>query len=193
MNQIIESKFKEFVAKSVLFTSVDISNSIKKDGTWVRNSEVAHWLRSNAIQIATNYTTTQIEVCQGKHTATLYYPSGANPDDYKDRDQIAQPPIVPVPNTSVSNIPTKLATNKIKIRPDGKARLRIPASFVKELGWNPGDKVEKDRILANNEDISEDLIVHSDGRIAFSRKCVAWGDGPVIIFIDNNRLCFEKP
>jgi hypothetical protein len=166
-----------------LFTSVDIANSIKSDGTWVRNSEVASWLRSNALNNTPSYTSTKITVSNNKE-ATLYYPSNLNPDSYTNRDQEALSPVTPK---------AALSVDKTQISPDKDLRLRIPAVLVKELGLNPGDKVDKSKILVNAEDISEDLIVHADGRIAFPRKCLAWGIDPVLVFVNNGFLCFEKP
>jgi hypothetical protein len=199
MSTIIETKFNEFIAKNAMFTSVDVANSIKQHGSWIRNSEVASWLRSNALSNAPSYTSTQIQVANGQHRATLYYPSTENPDNYLDRDQIALPPtqsIAVVNQVSQQPIPIanqSSSVSKFKIRSDGHARLRIPAHLVVQLGLLPGDKVDKSKILVNNQDIADDLTVHKDGRIAILRKCVAWGDGPVLVFINNNNLCFEKP
>ena len=41
----IEAKVDEFVNDNKGFTSVDIGNAIKTDGTWIANREVAAWLR----------------------------------------------------------------------------------------------------------------------------------------------------
>lgn len=185
MSKIISSKFNEFVAKNAMFTSIDIANSIKKDCTWIRNSEVAKWLRDNALNIATSYNSVKIPVKNGRN-ASLYYPSNTNPDDYKDRDQDALPPVQKTQTIQING------PKKVKIRCDKDARLRIPAELVKQLGWGPGDKVDKAKILVNQQDIHDDLVVHSDGRIAFPRHCVAWGDGPVLAFINQGTLCFEK-
>jgi hypothetical protein len=192
------SKFDEFVAKNAMFTSIDIANSIKKNGAWVRNSEVAKWLRDNALSIAPSYNSVKI-VVKNNHNASLYFPSNANPDDYKDRDQDALPPVQKTQtsqtHTQTVNLWSKIldGPKKVEIRCDKDARLRIPAELVKQLGWGPGDKVDKAKILVNQQDIHDDLVVHSDGRIAFPRHCVAWGDGPVLAFISQGSLCFEKP
>jgi len=182
MNEI-EIKFNEFVNKQVMFTSIDIANSIKKDGMWLRNSEVATWLRTNALKNA-SYSSTKITVSNNKE-ATLYHPLNSNPDTYVDRDQEALPPVQ-------QSVITKQDPDKIKVSPDKDLRLRIPSVLIKKLGLNPGDKVDKSKILVNAEDVSEDLIVHSDGRIAFPRKCLAWGTDPVLVFVDKGFMCFEK-
>lgn len=190
---IIEAKFLEFVNKDSMFTSVDIANAIKKDGNWVRNSEVAKWLRSNALSVAPNYLAAKINVANNQHRASLYYPSMNNPDDYKDRDQVALPP--PHASVPVQTQPAVVSTGirKFRVRCDQRARLRIPSQLVMLLGWFAGHKVDKTKILVNNQDIADDLVVHQDGRIYIPRKCVALGDGPVLVFVDKGKLCFEKP
>ncbi len=186
----IEAKVSEFVGKNAMFTSVDIGNSIKKDGTWLKNSEVAKWLRNNVTSLHSSYASTKISVMQGQHTATLYHPASSDPDDYQDRDQQAfSPSHTQSITATVASVPPK----KFKLHCDTRARLRIPAHLVVELGWKPGDKVNKSKILVNNKDLKDDLIVHKDGRISIPRECIAWGDGPINTFINNNNnLCFEK-
>ena len=44
---LIKAKIDEYVTKNEAFTSVDIANAIKTDGTWIRNRDVAAWLRKN--------------------------------------------------------------------------------------------------------------------------------------------------
>jgi hypothetical protein len=189
-DMIIEEKVCEFVTKNLMFTSVDIANSIKKD-IWIRNSEVASWLRDHFVAKFPVYTMTRIPVMNGQFLANLYYLIGANPDDYQDRNQTALSPTVSS-NPQVQQSSTNVCTDEKIISADSQGRVRIPASLVKQLGWNPGDSVDKNRVLVNNEDIPEDLIVQTDGRISFQRKCIAWGNDPVKVFINNNNLCFEK-
>jgi len=194
---VIEAKFNEFVAHNALFTSVDIANAIKKDGPFIRNSTVADWLRSNALSLASNYTLTQITVCHGQYVANLYLPIGSDPDNYTDRDQVALAPNATQLQLG-SSLPSSTATvvqgnGKIRVRCDSKFRLRIPANLVKQLGMYPGDTVDTQKILTNNKNLPDNLIVHKDGRISISRTCLAWGDGPVLAFIDKGNLCFEKP
>lgn len=193
---LIEAKFFELIGKNAMFTSVDVGNAIKEEGDWVSNSDVAEWLRTNATIIAQNYIVTNIPVLGGAKTARLYHPLGTNADDYQNRDQTALPPM---PQHNMSKTPAPVSTGipspvtkKRKIRADGEGRLRIPTSFVRKMGLNPGDSVDPSTILANN--VSKKLKVHADGRISFSRKCLPWSDGPVVISIDvNHNLCFEKP
>ena len=190
MSQVIEAKFVEFVGKNAMFTSMDIANSIKESGEWIRNSEVGKWLRENALKLTTDYSSTKISVAQGQHTAFLYYPTNSDPDDYKDRDQIA---LQPIQQTQVSSqSPISCSTSLHKIKCDSRSRLWIPSNLVKQLGWGSGDKVDKNKILVNQQDVSEDLIVRNDGRISIPRKCIAWGTDPVNVFVSNGNLCFQK-
>lgn len=204
---VVEAKVNDFVSRNAMFTSVDIANSIKRDGTWVKNSKVAGWLRTNVLSNNSSYASIQISVAQGQHTAFLYYPFTSNPDDYdyQDRDQQALPPQhsqtqaqashTVVTNTSPStSVSQTLYGNQknMKVSSDKSNRLRIPAILVKELGLMPGDKVDKTKILTNNKDLSDKLKVHKDGRIEFSRKYVAWDSNPVIASIDNGAIKFEK-
>jgi hypothetical protein len=182
--RIIEAKVVEFMASGKMFTSVDIANSIKKDKVWIRNSEVAAYLRKNAIAMSAGQYDTVLTVVANNHKAHVYFPNGTDPDTYIDTDQVALTP----QDVGVD----LLAIDKIKLEPDVRNRLRIPASLVKELGLNPGDCVANDKILVNNKDISEKLEVQSDGRIEISRECSAWGNDPVYAFVRDNVLCFER-
>jgi len=195
MSPTIQAQFEKFVAADAMFTSVDIGNAIKENGTWVKNSDVSIWLRNNALTIATNYCSTLIDVLNGTQKTFLYHPAGTNPDDYQTRNQAALPPN---PNMKSATMSTCLAscpastTVKTKLRSDSRARLRIPATLVRQLGLNPGDVVDFSKILFHKEP-DNDLIVYKDGRISFSRNCLSFGDGPVLAFIENGCLNFEKP
>lgn len=188
-SSVIETKVNDFVSKNAMFTSVDIANAIKKDGTWVKNSEVASWLRVNVLANFSSYRAVRIPVAQGQLTAFLYYPGTYNPDDYQDRDQTALPP-------------QQHVTDKFEISADKEGRFRIPAALVRELGWAPGDKVDKTRIITRQQygslkklekmkDISENLVVHKDGRIAILWKCVSCDDDPILVYIQNGNMIFE--
>lgn len=95
-NQIIRETVKEFVENEKLFTSVDIGNAVKRKNLSmdVRNREVAAWLRKNTPtdDILQDYDTVPISVNNGQHTATLYFPHWADPEDYASRDQKALGP-----------------------------------------------------------------------------------------------------
>lgn len=91
---LIKTKVEEFTKEEKMFTSVDISNAIKKDGTFVSNKLVSKWLHDNAQTEPSmqNYTITTIGVMQDTGRATLYYPSWKDPSTYDDRDQVAMNP-----------------------------------------------------------------------------------------------------
>ncbi|MDD5649829.1 MAG: AbrB/MazE/SpoVT family DNA-binding domain-containing protein [Candidatus Nanoarchaeia archaeon] len=192
-DSIIQAKVEQFGAQGGMFTSVDIGNSIKEDQHWVKNSIVAAWLRQNALVVLQGYATTLIDVqtSNGPATAFLYHPMGSDPNDYKRRNQSAMPPqnTVNFPGTTPST-----NSQKTKVRSDCNARLRIPASIVRQLGWNPGDMVDNSKIIINGTTpLTDGNIVHSDGRITFRRSCLGFGDGPVMAYVENGCLHFEKP
>lgn len=196
-DSIIQTKVEQFGAQNEMFTSVDIGNSIKEEGTFIRNREVSAWLRQNAMSVLQNYSTTLIDVTApapvGQVTAFLYHPVGTDPNSYDKRNQQALPPnIVPFPSTPQTTSPTTL--QKTKVRSDSKSRLRIPAILVRQLGWKPGDKVDNSKIIVNGtEPLPQGNIVFSDGRISIRRCCIGFGDGPVLAYVENGCLHFEKP
>jgi len=96
MNNTIKAKVVEFITAQKMFTSVNIGNAIKKDGTWIANHDVAEWLRSNFDtvnkEIGDSYTSTSIPVNNDTERATLYYPFFADPINYNDRNAQATTP-----------------------------------------------------------------------------------------------------
>ena len=93
--QIVEEKVYGFVATGEAFTSVDVANAIKRDGEWVRNREVASWLRSDFLQSPTvangDYVQTMIDVGQG-YRANLYHPFHFDVTNYAGKNQKALNP-----------------------------------------------------------------------------------------------------
>lgn len=91
---LIQAKAESFIRDEILFTSVDVSNALKKDGNFVRNRDVTAWLHAHSDDAAIfpNYTATIIPVRNGAVQATLYYPCWKDPDDYQKRDQKALSP-----------------------------------------------------------------------------------------------------
>ena len=87
-NEIIEAKVKEFVAGVKSFTSIDIANEIKKGGHWVRNRDVAKWLREEFQYLWDGYTKKIIDVDDG-YEAILYYSHLIDPDEYVTTDLVA--------------------------------------------------------------------------------------------------------
>lgn len=212
-NQIIEVKVKNFISKDALFTSVDIANSIKKDGHWVRNVEVRDWLRNNfqSSDIFGDYETEVIEVCGGTRIATLYRPCWSDAHDYEERDQTALTPddvnIISnkVHDNSVSSLSTKNNDKKdddiiTMISPKGvsirrkissKERIKIPGRIIKRLGLNPGDKINPSQIKTHKP-IPSRLIVNADFRVSIPRNCLNWGTEPVNVMLKGDNIIFEK-
>jgi hypothetical protein len=98
--RIIKMTVEEFLQQGKMFTSVDVANKIKLSGAWIRNHEVAGYLRGNVLGIARMlmmvYKQTMIPVtlADGSVTETyLYHPVNTDANDYTDRDQRALDPI----------------------------------------------------------------------------------------------------
>jgi len=94
--EIIKEKTTEFINSQRLFTSVNLTNAIKKDGIWIKNSEVAYWLRHSFDELnedlGDSYCVTQIQVLQNSQHANLYHPFFADVSNYNDRDAQAMTP-----------------------------------------------------------------------------------------------------
>lgn len=166
-DEVIEQKVKDFMQQSKMFTSVDICNAVKDDGTWIRNREIATWLRDRfkAFNLQNQYAVTQITVGNNLR-ANLYHPAMMNVFDYKDTNQKALTPDdfkakhkfdAPVSKSST------LSNNAIKtfvcVRND---RIRIPVDIVKQMSLNPGDSVNQSMFSIP---VSNKLKVTKDGRI----------------------------
>jgi hypothetical protein len=207
--QIIEAKVDEFISSNQMFTSVDISNAIKKDGTWISNSEVASFLRRNsAFILSKQYSSSSIPVLNGQKRANLYYPIGSDTFDYQNRDQKALTPqeagLDPnaVPTSTVTQTqPVSLGSTvssmgkRIKISASLFDRLRIPAKIVAEIGLEPGDPVDVDSscIIVNRPLLlSKNLKVHADGRISIPRECVYLNSqNEVYVYSYGNKIHFS--
>jgi len=83
-DQIIETTVDQFVNDKKGFTSVDIANAIKTEGTWVGNSKVASWLRKWTPP--SNYGITKVTVqvvdTGGTAQAGVYLPDTMAVSDY---------------------------------------------------------------------------------------------------------------
>jgi hypothetical protein len=83
-----------------MFTSVDIANSLKQRGDWIRNREVADYLRNNLVGISKQYwgagyqkSTIDVSLPNGSYTeATLYHPAGTSASGYTKTAQKAMSP-----------------------------------------------------------------------------------------------------
>ena len=77
------------------FTSVDITNAVKECGIWVRNRDVAEWLREDQAKNGRDwYKADQISVVVKGNSvrATLYSPLGYRPDHYESTDLLPLSP-----------------------------------------------------------------------------------------------------
>jgi hypothetical protein len=203
-NDIIEKKVSEFVNNKKMFTSVNITNAIKMDGTWISNSEVAQWLRNSynnskhMTNILINYSSTTIQVENGQRAATLYYPFGHDSNTFTDTEISAMTPdefkrihgvdpFIPVP----ANVPVKSKITLIdKVCSENSNRIRIPAKIVSAIGLKPYKKVTDQKFAIKN--IPATLKVHADGRVSIPRSCIDIKKGPVKIFLKDGVIGFEK-
>jgi len=202
-DNLIRTKVENFVKNEKMFTSVDIANAIKGDGDWVRNIEVASWLRENFHKedMFLEYKTTPITVCSGSRSATLYIPEWEDSDKYANRDQNPLTPkdVESIKKKKVSkqsapdivdllNKPQALMSKVIK----SKERIKIPGEMIRKMGYTPGDKVPPDVVKAHNN-IPGRLIVNKDYRFSIPRSSVNWGTAPVkVILTKDNKITFEK-
>jgi hypothetical protein len=203
----IKTKVQEFISQEKMFTSVDIANAVKRDGIWIKNREVRDWLRANSSDSSLfgDYATTQIQVCGGTATATLYYPMFKDPDEYAERDQVALTPDEvkaiqkqrvgqPVPNVTpdinqvlCSTDDDVQASTVIKTT----ERIKIPGYMVKKLGWAPGDRIDP-AVIKTHRALPSDLYVNADYRVSIPRSVVDWGNDPVKVILKENEIVFDK-
>jgi hypothetical protein len=142
--QLIRNELDQWITSNKMFTSVDIANAIKESGEWIRNREVAGYLRNNACFVASvllgkKYIATQIDVDVSgtPGTTTLYHPVGDNPDNYTNRNQKAKSPVdmhqattMPVTPPVLANLfgfPSTPATPHIE--EDEEEEVRIPPTI----------------------------------------------------------------
>jgi hypothetical protein len=207
----IRVKVEEFIRAEKLFTSVDIANSIKMDGIWVRNTEVRHWLQNNFNDklLFGDYVLTPIHVCSGSSLASLYHPALSDPNSYLDRDQRSLTPDdvkaiqkskVGTPNpVNAPDIHDILSTDddeddaaptmSIVIR--STERIKIPGLMIRELGWAPGQNIDPALILTDSV-LPPTLTVNNDYRVSIPRTAVKWGTNPVKVILKDGKIHFEK-
>ena len=89
----IAAKVDEFVGEELAFTSVDVANSIKADGTWIRNREVAAWLRRWTPVLGYCISRVTVSLESGATTqAAVYLPVSKSVADYVETAQRAMTP-----------------------------------------------------------------------------------------------------
>ena len=96
---IIGKETRVWMKAGKMFTSVDIGNALKEKGEFIRNRDVASYLRGAYLTVAVwagaNYEKTPIDVTLDSGVtmeASLYHPAGMDPANYIDRSQKALPP-----------------------------------------------------------------------------------------------------
>lgn len=90
---LIENKVNEFVDDEKGFTSVDICNAIKTDGTWIRNRDVASWLRSWVPPVGYAVSRLSVTLLDGSVAqASVYLPNTMCVADYTETSQTAMTP-----------------------------------------------------------------------------------------------------
>ena len=209
---VIQAKVEEFVNTMKLFTSVDISNAIKKDGTWVSNHEVASFLKKEmkTNSLMSNYQTETIRVMNDTRKATLYLPTGSDQFDYLDRDQSALTPLE-AGLTPSSTSPTVTPSSQIQTNSPASSigqsvsmigkkyvitakhrRLRIPARCVVAVGMLPGDEVDYLKFCIINGPVpTKKIFVHADGRIFMPKFYVSNSNSDVIeVYVDQDQIKF---
>lgn len=92
-DSLIETKVDEFVVAEKGFTSIDIGNAIKTDGTWVRNREVAAWLRRWTPPVGYAISKVTVSLQSGaSRQAGVYLPNSLCIQDYAETQQTAMTP-----------------------------------------------------------------------------------------------------
>lgn len=162
------------VEKNSLFTSVDISQEIKKSGTFIPNREVTSWLKSNFASFVeetknrtmftdpniphtmANYVTETIAVSSptaGNTNATLYLPDWATEDYYTDRGQVPLKPedVKKLSNPVVPKDPMDIKdlmdqdVPLVSIKISSDERIKIPSSITRKLGWGYGTVIDDEK------------------------------------------------
>ena len=192
---LVEETVESRLRNGRLFTTLDISNDIKRKRFHVRHGQVAQIVRElyqiGAMQ-AMNYERVLIEVNtdNGEKTteAFLYLPKTAHPADYAGRVQDALPPLDGAAALDPTNYvplhyPTlrALASGKkgrtrgagsgarSKFRRDGA--LPIPRPLIQQAGWNIGDLL----VLIADGDILRLVPAGSDAE-AEGKPVKVWAD-----------------
>ncbi len=164
LTALVDETVESRIRNGALFTSLDISNDIKRKRFHVRHGKVAALVRDlhaiGAMQAA-NYDRVLIEVNteNGEKTteAFLYLPHGKHPSDYAGRVQDALPPLngsaAVDPTNYIPLHPATLRYNATGNRAKGSRRslsgprskfrrdgaLPVPRALVQQAGWQIGD------------------------------------------------------
>jgi hypothetical protein len=94
-NVVVREAVQSLTKNRKQFTSVDVANDIKKKGIWLSNRHVAQAIR-NLFELKDivfdGYSQWAIDVASNTKTATLYGPTGSDPNNYTNVDLVALTP-----------------------------------------------------------------------------------------------------
>ena len=218
--QTIREVVQEYVTAERLFTSVDIGNALKKQtlNMDIRNRDVRDWLRTNigSDPLLSDYVSEPVDVDNGR-TATVYRPHWKDVSDYTDRNQKALGPsdlsaLSPSSTQTVATAPdTRKDDSQLPVQDlldDGTStlgtgvklirksryvrRIQIPGDITKALGWQPGQKVDLDKIKIHTGKLNPNLKVWYDGRVSIPRNVVGFNHNPISIILKDDKIYFEK-
>jgi len=197
--KLIREVVESFVTSDKSFTSVDISNKIKLEkNIFIRNIEVRNWLRDNLKNddLFIDYATTSINVMNDTRKATLYHPNWISPDSYKNRDQRALTPSEIL--SKKSNVANHIKVTVKCLKKNSTCRIirsleriKIPSSFIRKLGWKPGQTIDPSKIKTHTP-VPTHLIVNKDYRLSIPRGSVNWGKDPIKVILNTDCIAFEK-
>lgn len=129
---ILHSVLTTFVVKEMSFTSNEIANHAKRLGIWIRNRDVAAYLRENIHKVGDTYGCIyRITVIDVDHTtAALYHPSHVCHTAYLARDIKA---ITPDEFEAMHGVPAFENDTAVKPKPEyevksGKLEFNFPTS-----------------------------------------------------------------
>lgn len=207
MDATIRQKVDEVIKREDMFTSMDISNAIKRDGIWVRNRETRDWLRANFTDktIFGDYAASPIKVAGGAVDATLYHPLWKDPSTYTGGDQVPLTPdeVKEIAKNKVGQPNASAAPDISQVLSDTMARadlcfvvqsterLKIPGEIIRRLGWSVGDVIDPARIKTSKV-LPPNLKVNKDHRVSIPREAVDWGTSPVKVMLKNGEVVFDK-
>ena len=115
-------------------------------------------------------------------TATLV-PSSTRNDD----SQLPIQDILDDGSHDITGTGVKLVRKSRMVR-----RIQIPGDITKALGWQPGQKVDTDKIKIHTGKLNSNLKVWYDGRVSIPRRVVGYGQAPINIILKGDEIYFEK-
>jgi hypothetical protein len=145
----------EFTSAAMLFTALDISNSVKKTLPDARHREISPIVRDLFDRRGMGaYTQTMIDVVASGHKparAYLYHLPEQSPLQYDDamRSQLARPPQqIPQPE-----VPTGSASTDAHVRIGKDGRARVPRALIENAG------IKGDRVVVRSDAATPKLTI----------------------------------